>query len=108
MGRSDRQEDCRILPIQIQHFPNHKMKEPITMSQLKIGTKLILGFGTIVLLVLALSIASLVQTKKIGNVIAIQNQERSEKLERLYVAREALDQTGIAARNAFISESINR
>ena len=81
------------------------MKEPITMSQLKIGTKLILGFGTIVLLVLALSIASLVQTKKIGNVIAIQNQERSEKLERLYVAREALDQTGIAARNAFIFQA---
>ena len=81
------------------------MKEPITMSQLKIGTKLILGFGTIVLLVLALSIASLVQTKKIGNVIAIQNQERSEKLERLYIAREALDQTGIAARNAFIFQA---
>ena len=75
------------------------------MSQLKIGTKLILGFGTIVLLVLALSIASLVQTKKIGNVIAIQNQERSEKLERLYIAREALDQTGIAARNAFIFQA---
>jgi methyl-accepting chemotaxis protein len=93
------------LPIQIQHFPNYKMKESITMSQLKIGTKLILGFGTIVLLVLALSIASLVQTKKIGNVIAIQNQERSEKLERLYVAREALDQTGIAARNAFIFQA---
>lgn len=49
-----------------------------------------------------MSIASIVQTKSIGNVITNQNQVRSEKLERLYVAREALDQTGIAARNAFI------
>ena len=72
------------------------------MSNLKIGTKLTLGFGVIVLLILALSIAFLVQTKSIGNVIVSQNQVRSEKLERLYVAREALDQTGIAARNAFI------
>ena len=76
------------------------------MSNLKIGTKLTLGFGVIVLLILALSIAFLVQTKSIGNVIVSQNQVRSEKLERLYVAREALDQTGIAARNAFIFKAL--
>lgn len=69
---------------------------------MKIGAKLGLGFGVIVLLILTLSIASLLQTKSIGNVIKDQNQVRSEKLERLYVAREALDQTGIAARNAYI------
>ena len=74
----------------------------MTLSNLKIGTKLSLGFGVIVLLILALSIASLLQTRSIGNVIKSQNDVRTQKLERLYVAREALDQTGIAARNAFI------
>jgi methyl-accepting chemotaxis protein len=61
-----------------------------------------LGFGLIALLVLALSIETLVQTQSIQSVITNQNRVRNEKLERLYVVREALDQTGIAARNAFI------
>ena len=74
----------------------------MTISNLKIGIKLTLGFGVIVLLILALSIASLLQTRSIGDVIKSQNDIRTQKLERLYVAREALDQTGIAARNAFI------
>jgi len=69
---------------------------------MKIGTKLRLGFGTIVLLTLALSIFSIVQMKSLEHLIRQQNLDRAEKLERLYVAREALDQTGIAARNAYI------
>ena len=74
----------------------------MNLSNLNIGTKLSLGFGIIVLLTLTLSISSFVQMQGIESVIKNQNQIRSEKLERLYVAREALDQTGIAARNAFI------
>ncbi|XPJ79107.1 MCP four helix bundle domain-containing protein [Klebsiella pneumoniae] len=74
----------------------------MNLSNLKVGTKLALGFGVIVLLLLALSISSFVQMKSIENVIKNQNYVRSEKLERLYVAREALAQTGVAARNAFI------
>ena len=72
---------------------------------MKIGTKLSLGFGTIVLLILTLSVFSFFQTKQIEGLIKKQNQERTEKLERLYIAREALDQTGLAARNAFIFTS---
>jgi methyl-accepting chemotaxis protein len=74
----------------------------MNLFHLKIGTKLALGFGVIVLLTLALSVSSFVHMKSIENVIKNQNHVRNEKLERLYVAREALDQTGIAARNAFI------
>ena len=74
----------------------------MNLSNFKIGTKLSLGFGIILLLTLVLSISSLMQMRGVKNVIKSQNQMRSEKLEPLYLAREALDQTGIAARNAFI------
>lgn len=74
----------------------------LNISTLKIGTKLALGFGIIVFLILALATEAFIQTRGIQRSIATQNQTRSDKLERLYVAREALDQTGIAARNAFI------
>ena len=74
----------------------------MNISNLKIGTKLALGFGVAVLLILALSIASQVQTKNIGAIINSQNEERTQKLEQLYIVREALGQTGIAARNAFV------
>lgn len=72
------------------------------LSNIKIGTKLTLGFGLVVFLILMLSVVSLIQTNAIETMIKSQNEMRSQKLERLYVAREALDQTGIAARNAFI------
>ncbi len=71
-------------------------------SQMKIGTRLSLSFALIVTLTLALSVFSISQLNSLENTIERQNQVRSEILERLYVAREALDQTGIAARNAYI------
>ncbi|MBK4738910.1 methyl-accepting chemotaxis protein [Noviherbaspirillum pedocola] len=73
-----------------------------TLSSLKIGTKLALGFGVVVALMLALAGFSLFHIYSIDAVIGNQNKVRTEKLEQLYLAREALDQTGIAARNAFI------
>jgi methyl-accepting chemotaxis protein len=72
------------------------------MSTMKFKTKLILGFGTMAVLLLALAAFSLFHIYSINAVVSLQNSLRTEKLEELYVAREALDQTGIAARNAFI------
>lgn len=74
----------------------------MNLINMKIGVKLGLGFATIIFLILTLSVTSLVQNNDLGNLIRQQNETRREKLERLYVTREALDQTGLAARNAFI------
>ena len=69
---------------------------------LKIGTKLSLGFGTLVLLMLVLAALSLLRLGAISD--AVRNQEivQQQKLDPLFVAREALAQTGLAARNALI------
>lgn len=77
----------------------------LTLSNLKIGTKLALGFGAVAILIIGLSAFSLYRLYGISAVVKTQNYLRMQKLERLYVAREALDQTGIAARNAFIFTS---
>ncbi|WP_225984834.1 methyl-accepting chemotaxis protein [Noviherbaspirillum aerium] len=69
---------------------------------MKIGIKFTIGFGAVAFLILALSVFSLIRLHEIGSFVEDQNRLRSEKLERLYVAREALGQTGLAARNAFI------
>lgn len=71
-------------------------------SSMKIGTKLGLGFGLIAFVIVSLAAFSLIRMHGIVEVIEAQNKLRTEKLERLYVAREALGQTGLAARNAFI------
>ena len=71
-------------------------------SNLKLGTKLYLGFGLLVLFVLILSGASLMQTKGISEIMKMQTELHTQKLEQLYVVREALDQTGLAARNAYV------
>jgi methyl-accepting chemotaxis protein len=71
-------------------------------SNLKIATKLSLAFGVLVLFILLLSAASQIQNRTVGNLMKIQNDLRTQKLERLYAAREALDQTGLAARNAYV------
>ncbi len=73
-----------------------------TSASMKIGTKLALGFGLIAFIILLLAAFSLIRMHGIVEVIEAQNKLRTEKLERLYVAREALGQTGLAARNAFI------
>ncbi|HEX7651060.1 MAG TPA: methyl-accepting chemotaxis protein [Noviherbaspirillum sp.] len=71
-------------------------------NNLRIGSRLALCFGTLLLLILGLSAFSLLRLQAVSETMREENRIRSEKLEPLYVAREALDQTGIAARNAFI------
>jgi methyl-accepting chemotaxis protein len=78
------------------------MKKP---SSMKIGTKLSLGFGAMALLIIILATFALSRLYSIDGIVESQNKTRAEKLEQLYSAREALDQTGIAARNAFIFTS---
>ncbi|ADJ64967.1 methyl-accepting chemotaxis protein [Herbaspirillum seropedicae] len=74
-------------------------------KHMKIGTKLALGFGALVVLTILVSGISLSSiralTSSIKAVLAVQDQ----KLAPLYAAREALDQTGIAARNAYVFRS---
>lgn len=69
---------------------------------MKLRTKLIFGFGTVAALLLALAAFAVFNMYSIDAVVSLQNKLRTDKLEALYVAREALDQTGMAARNAFI------
>jgi methyl-accepting chemotaxis protein len=71
-------------------------------ANMKVGAKLGLGFGIMVLLTLVISLFSLMRIMQIDSAIGEQNSIRTEKLEQLYTAREALGQTGLAARNAFI------
>ena len=72
------------------------------LRNLKIGTKLTLGFGTLLLLMCVLVIVSLSSLSSISGAMRHGNAMQEEKLNPLYEAREALDQTGLAARNAFI------
>ncbi len=74
-------------------------------ANMKVGTKLGGGFGIAVFLTLAIALFSLMRITQIGDVINEQNSIRTEQLERLYTAREALGQTGLAARNAYVFTS---
>ncbi|MBC7513844.1 MAG: HAMP domain-containing protein [Herminiimonas sp.] len=49
-----------------------------------------------------MSVANLTQTRGISALMKVQTDLRTQKLEQLYVMREALDQTGLAARNAYV------
>jgi methyl-accepting chemotaxis protein len=71
-------------------------------SSLSLRGKLSLGFGMVVFLLLSLAAFSVVQVSSIGEALRAQKNVADAKLAPLYVAREALDQTGIAARNAYI------
>ena len=71
-------------------------------THLKIGTKLSLGFGTLVGLMLVLAVMSLFRLSAISTAVRDQEIVQQQKLDPLYAAREALAQTGLAARNAFI------
>lgn len=73
-------------------------------NKMSLGRKLALSFGVVVSLMLILSCFTLYRMYRIDSALDLQNQIRTGKLERLYVAREALAQTGLAARNAYIFE----
>lgn len=73
-----------------------------SFKKLKIGTQLSLGFGMLTALMLVLAVFSVVRVSSLSKAFHAENLISSEKLEPLYVAREALAQTGLAARNAYI------
>ncbi len=72
------------------------------LRNLNIGTKLFLGFGFVLAMMLALSAFSMLQMKNVSTKVKHGTQLSAEKLVPLYLAREALGQTGLAARNAFV------
>lgn len=74
----------------------------MNLLRLKLGTRLAAGFGVVGLLIVVLAVFSLLRLQQIAAVVNEQNAVRTTKLERLYAVRGALDQTGVAARNAYI------
>ncbi|MEG2033713.1 MAG: chemotaxis protein, partial [Janthinobacterium sp.] len=74
----------------------------MSFNRLTIGARLTAGFASLVLLMLVLAAFALLRIGAISQAMEAQEKVQLEKLEPLYVAREALDQTGLAARNAYI------
>jgi len=67
-----------------------------------ISTKLSLGFGLLLTLMLALSAFSFLRMQSVSTAFGDEIALFEKKMQPLYVTREALAQTGLAARNAFI------
>lgn len=73
-----------------------------SVRNLNIGKKLGLGFGAVTILMLLLAAFAMVRLSGVTDAFNDQHQVQLQKLAPLYVAREALAQTGLAARNALI------
>jgi len=71
-----------------------------TLNDLKIGVRLAFAFGLLAALMLGISLFAIVRMGKIADAVSFQDDVRTQKLEHLYAAREALAQTGLSARNA--------
>nr|WP_315213615.1 methyl-accepting chemotaxis protein [uncultured Duganella sp.] len=71
-------------------------------KKLNIGTQLSLGFGMLTAFMLILAAVSILGVSSIGAAFKQQDHINDKRLAPLYVAREALAQTGLAARNAYI------
>src|SRR5450830_1681959 len=72
------------------------------LNQVKIGVRLGLGFGLLVFMLIVMAAFALLRLEAILSTVKHGDQIQAEKLHPLYAAREALAQTGLAARNAFI------
>ncbi|WP_296947076.1 methyl-accepting chemotaxis protein [uncultured Massilia sp.] len=72
------------------------------LKNLKIGTQLTLGFGIVTGLMLLMATVSILGLSSIREAFREQHDANELRLKPLYVAREALAQTGLAARNAYI------
>ncbi|MBB6133395.1 methyl-accepting chemotaxis protein [Massilia aurea] len=72
---------------------------------MKIGTQLTLGFGLVTALMLLLGAFSLFGLTAIHGATKELHRVNKEHLKPLYIAREALAQTGLAARNAYVFTS---
>jgi methyl-accepting chemotaxis protein len=76
------------------------------ISDLKIGIRLAVAFGLLAMMMLAISLFAIVRMGNIAEAVEFQNAVRTQKLEHLYAAREALAQTGLSARNALAISDI--
>ncbi|NUU02725.1 methyl-accepting chemotaxis protein [Herbaspirillum robiniae] len=74
-------------------------------QHMKIGTKLASAFSLLLILTILLAGISLDSIRTLTASIKDADSVQDQKLTPLYLAREALDQTGIAARNAYIFRS---
>ncbi|RAM62667.1 methyl-accepting chemotaxis protein [Herbaspirillum rubrisubalbicans] len=72
---------------------------------MKIGTKLLLAFAVSLSLTVVLAAISLTSISSLTASIKAADAVQDQRLVPLYFAREALDQTGIAARNAYVFRS---
>ena len=73
-----------------------------TFKNLKIGTQLSLAFGLLTTLILVMAAITLTGISSIGQAVKQIDRVSADRLGPLYQAREALAQTGLAARNAYI------
>jgi len=74
-------------------------------KSLKIGTQLMLGFGLVTALMLVLGSFAIFGLTTIHTATEKLHRVNQEHLKPLYIAREALAQTGLAARNAYVFTS---
>ncbi|MGO4476913.1 methyl-accepting chemotaxis protein [Massilia sp. 2TAF26] len=81
---------------------NHGTNGRRVSTRIPISTKLYSAFALVVLVTLVLAGFAISRVNGIGDALANADGLRSTRLEPLYSLREALDQTGIAARNAYI------
>lgn len=72
------------------------------LKNLSLRAELAFGFGIVVMMMVILAAFSLSRMQVISEAVRYQEQLQRDQLDPLYAAREALDQTGVAARNAFI------
>jgi methyl-accepting chemotaxis protein len=72
------------------------------LQDIRIGTRLTLGFGILLVLMMSLSSIAIVRMLSIDRTVTQEDQVINKRLQPLYAAREALAQTGIAARNAYV------
>ncbi len=66
-----------------------------------VGIKLAFGFAGMAILILVLAAFSIHRMDNIDGMVQSQNKLRTEKLDLLYTAKEALDKAGLAAHNAY-------
>jgi methyl-accepting chemotaxis protein len=74
----------------------------VKLSSLSLATRLYAAFALVLVVTVTLAGFAIVRVNSIEASLQTAEGFRATRLEPLYQAREALDQTGIAARNAFI------
>jgi methyl-accepting chemotaxis protein len=74
----------------------------VKLSKSSLAARLYTAFGLVLLVTLTLAVFAITRVNSIETTVQSAESFRRAQLEPLYAAREALDQTGIAARNAYI------